>query len=196
MKTLQESKIGDTLYSIKTPKSQIPPFPGFQIPTPMVFAGIYPEEEEGFKDLESSIHKLLLTDTSIEIRGQHSQALGPGFRCGFLGVLHLEIFKDRLAAEYGVGALITRPNTAYRVVLKKGGYLEVHTPQDVEGILGDQILCWEEILAHATIVPLSCKLFLTQQIIIYINYYLHKLLYHPLCSKYYIETILLNLVNK
>ena len=108
MKTVQEARVGETIYHTK---KAVVPFPGFKPAKPMVFAGIFPVDEEEFDVLRDSIEKLTLNDASVRVEKKNSMALGLGFRCGFLGLLHMDVFKQRLEQEYGFQ--LSRPPRAY-----------------------------------------------------------------------------------
>nr|CAG4712546.1 unnamed protein product [Naegleria fowleri] len=118
MKSTKEAQIGDTLYLCD---SKIEPLPGFKQAKPMVYAGIYPLETAEFDKLRDVIDKLLLTDRSVTIEKETSAALGTGFRCGFLGLLHMDVFKQRLAQEFTVETIITAPTVTYKVVMPSSG---------------------------------------------------------------------------
>ena len=107
MKSVSEAHIGDTFFDDKVSKEQIRPFPGYETPQSMVYSGIYPEDPDDYEELEKSLKKLCLTDGSISISYESSAALGSGFRCGFLGMLHLDVFRQRLVDEYDMSAIIT-----------------------------------------------------------------------------------------
>jgi translation elongation factor EF-4 len=107
MKSVSEAHIGDTFFDDKVQKEQIRPLPGYETPQSMVYSGIYPEDPDDYEELEKSLKKLCLTDGSISISYESSAALGSGFRCGFLGMLHLDVFRQRLIDEYDMSAIIT-----------------------------------------------------------------------------------------
>lgn len=128
MKTLKEARVGDTIYHIKKP---VPPFPGFKPSKPMVFAGIYPIENIDFEFLKDAIDKLTLNDASVKVEKKTSVALGLGFRCGFLGLLHMDVFKQRLEQEYGLSVIATAPSVLYKVKLKyTGEMIDIESPSD------------------------------------------------------------------
>jgi translation factor GUF1, mitochondrial len=150
MKTVQEARIGDTLYHTKHP---VKPFPGFKPAKPMVFAGLYPIDSSEFDQLRDAIEKLTLNDASVTVEKKSSTALGLGFRCGFLGLLHMEVFKQRLEQEYAISPIVTAPSVRYKVVMK--GTMEERDienpsefpePQTMETIL-------EPIIKATVIVP-------------------------------------------
>jgi len=118
MKTIHEARIGDTVYHEKNP---VIAFPGFKPAKPMVFAGIYPVDSEEFELLRDAIDKLILNDASVTVEKKTSPALGLGFRCGFLGLLHMDVFKQRLEQEYGLTVIATAPSVRYQVKMKHSG---------------------------------------------------------------------------
>jgi translation elongation factor EF-4 len=93
MKSISDAHVGDTFFDEKIPKESIIPFPGYESPKAMVFAGIYSEDPDDYEELEKSLQKLCLTDGSVTFNYESSAALGSGFRCGFLGLLHLDVFR-------------------------------------------------------------------------------------------------------
>ena len=126
IKTSKEVRVGDTITHVDVPcKSAIE---GFQEVKPMVFTGVYPIETEDFENLRSSLEKLQLNDASLTFQPESSVALGFGFRCGFLGLLHMEIVQERLSREFNMEVITTVPNVSYRIYDKKGGMTEVHNP--------------------------------------------------------------------
>jgi elongation factor 4 len=148
MKTVQEARVGDTVYH---PKQPVIPFPGFKPAKPMVFAGIYPTDTEDFEQLREAIEKLTLNDASVSVEKKNSTALGLGFRCGFLGLLHMDVFKQRLEQEYNVTVIATAPSVLYRVELAHSGKIidiespaEFPDPHQIETIL--------EPIINATII--------------------------------------------
>ena len=128
MKTVQEARVGETLYQSKKP---VVPFPGFKPAKPMVFAGIFPIDSEEFELLRDSIEKLTLNDASVRVEKTNSAALGLGFRCGFLGLLHMDVFKQRLEQEYGLTVIITAPSVLYKVKIEHTGEtLDIESPSE------------------------------------------------------------------
>jgi translation factor GUF1, mitochondrial len=115
MRTVKEARIGDTVHIDKKP---VEIFPGFKPAKPMVFAGIYPVDTTDFEVLRDAIEKLLLNDASVQVEKKSSAALGLGFRCGFLGLLHMEVFKQRLEQEYDLSVIATNPSVLYRITMK------------------------------------------------------------------------------
>lgn len=126
IKTSKEVKVGDTITHVKRPASKA--IEGFEEVKPMVFAGVYPIDSEDFEDLRSSLEKLQLNDASLTFQPESSVALGFGFRCGFLGLLHMEIIQERLDREFDMDVITTVPNVSYKVYDKKGEMKEVHNP--------------------------------------------------------------------
>jgi Elongation factor G C-terminus len=107
------------------------PLPGYKDVKPTVFAGLYPTDSDDYPDLRDALEKLKLNDASLFYEPETSQALGFGFRCGFLGLLHMEIVRERLEREFDLDLLVTAPNVAYRVFTAIGQELEVHSPADM-----------------------------------------------------------------
>ena len=126
IKTSSEVKVGDTITHVARPCEKA--IEGFQEAKPMVFAGVYPIEAEDFEDLRASLEKLQLNDSSLSFTPESSVALGFGFRCGFLGLLHMEIVQERLDREFDMNVITTVPNVSYNVYLKDGSKVEVHNP--------------------------------------------------------------------
>ena len=122
MKTIEEACVGDTLSAVSDPQ---PPLPGFRQPQPMVFAGLFPLEESGFEALRYAMSKFQLKDGSVAVENEQSRSLGRGLRCGFLGMLHMEVVQQRLLAEHDVEVLITAPTVPLRATLKDGTELAV-----------------------------------------------------------------------
>ena len=126
IKKATEVKVGDTITSAENPCAQA--IAGFEEVKPMVFAGIYPIEPEDFENLRASLEKLQLNDASLSFQPESSTALGFGFRCRFLGLLHMEIVQERLDREFNMDVITTVPNVSYIIHTKKGDVLEVHNP--------------------------------------------------------------------
>ena len=126
IKTSKEVRVGDTITHVNNPCEKA--IEGFEEVKPMVFAGVYPIETEDFENLRASLEKLQLNDASLTFAPESSAALGFGFRCGFLGLLHMEIIQERLGREFDMDVITTVPNVSYRVYDKKGGMTEVHNP--------------------------------------------------------------------
>lgn len=126
IKTATEVKVGDTITHTANPCEKA--ISGFEEVKPMVFAGVYPIETEDFENLRASLEKLQLNDASLTFQPESSIALGFGFRCGFLGLLHMEIIQERLDREFNMDVITTVPNVSYMVYDKQGGVKEVHNP--------------------------------------------------------------------
>lgn len=150
MKTIKEARVGDT---ISHPKSNITPFPGFKPAKPMVFAGIFPVDTSEFELLADAIEKLTLNDASVHVEKKTSTALGLGFRCGFLGLLHMDVFKQRLEQEYDLDIIATAPSVMYYIELKHNqGKIAIENPADFpDPSKIEQIL--EPMLSATIIVP-------------------------------------------
>jgi len=129
IKESKEIKVGDTITSSERPCDE--PIHGFEDVKPMVFAGIFPIDNDDFEDLRDSLEKLQLNDASLVFEPETSAALGFGFRCGFLGMLHLEIVQERLQREFDMDVITTIPNVSYQAYTKKGAQLEVRTPSEL-----------------------------------------------------------------
>ncbi|MFC2771420.1 translation elongation factor 4 [Porphyromonas endodontalis] len=148
IKTSKEVRVGDTITHIARPAPEA--IEGFEEVKPMVFAGVYPIETEDFENLRTSLEKLQLNDASLTFTPESSVALGFGFRCGFLGLLHMEIVQDRLDREFGMNVITTVPNVSYQVYDKKGAMSEVHNPSGLpDPTLIDHI---DEPYIRATII--------------------------------------------
>ncbi|HYW97228.1 MAG TPA: translation elongation factor 4 [Bacteroidales bacterium] len=132
IKTSREVKVGDTITQVDRPCKQ--PIAGFEDVKPMVFAGIYPVDADEYEDLRASIEKLQLNDASLTFIPESSAALGFGFRCGFLGLLHMEIIQERLEREFDMNVITTVPNVSYKVYTTKEGIIEVHNPSGLPDV--------------------------------------------------------------
>jgi GTP-binding protein LepA len=128
LKEVSRLRVGDTLTSEARPASN--PLPGYKEVKPTVFAGLFPTDSDEYPELRDALEKLKLNDASLFYEPETSQALGFGFRCGFLGLLHLEIVRERLEREFDLDLLVTAPNVAYRVETKAGEEVEVHNPAE------------------------------------------------------------------
>jgi len=130
-KEVSECRVGDTVFSGAANKSEakIIPLPGYKEVKPMVFAGIFPRDGSDFKELREAMDKLKLNDAALSYEPERSDALGFGFRCGFLGLLHLEVFQERLRREYNLDLIVTIPSVAYKVYKTDGEELIIRTPQ-------------------------------------------------------------------
>jgi len=148
IKTSREVRVGDTITHVERPCDAA--IDGFEEVKPMVFAGVYPIETEDFENLRASLEKLQLNDASLTFQPESSLALGFGFRCGFLGLLHMEIVQERLGREFDMDVITTVPNVSYRVYDKKGVMTEVHNPSGLpEATLIDRI---EEPYIRASVI--------------------------------------------
>jgi GTP-binding protein LepA len=125
-KDVQECSVGDTLTNNNRPANE--PLPGYVELKPMVFAGLYPADGEDYNNLRTALEKLRLNDASLSIEPENSVALGFGFRCGFLGLMHLEIVQERLEREYDLDLIVTAPSVAYQVVMHDGATVRVDNP--------------------------------------------------------------------
>ena len=154
IKTATEVKVGDTITTVEGGASEA--IAGFEEVKPMVFAGVYPIETEDFEDLRASLEKLQLNDASLTFQPESSVALGFGFRCGFLGLLHMEIIQERLDREFDMDVITTVPNVSYLVYDKQGEVREVHNPAGMpDQTLIDHI---EEPFIRATVITTTSYL--------------------------------------
>ena len=129
LKTVRDCRVGDTLTSLT--KQASTPLPGYRKAKPMVFAGIYPVEGEDYADLKDALEKLQLNDASLEYLPETSQALNFGFRCGFLGMFHMEIIQERIEREYDLDIIVTSPSVEYEVVLRTGEVIRIDSPANL-----------------------------------------------------------------
>jgi GTP-binding protein LepA len=129
LKDVSRLRVGDTLTSERKPAAE--PLPGYKDVKPMVFAGLFPTDSDDYPDLRDALERLKLNDAALFYEPETSQALGFGFRCGFLGLLHMEIVRERLEREFDLDLLVTAPNVAYRVLERNGEWLEVHNPAEM-----------------------------------------------------------------
>jgi GTP-binding protein LepA len=129
LKDVSRLRVGDTLTTRKAGASS--PLPGYKDVKPMVFAGLFPTDSDDYPELRDALEKLKLNDAALFYEPETSQALGFGFRCGFLGLLHMEIVRERLEREFDLDLLVTAPNVAYNVKNKNGAWVEVHNPADM-----------------------------------------------------------------
>ena len=129
LKDVARLRVGETLTSGATPASE--PLPGYKDVKPMVFAGLFPTDSDEYPELRDALEKLKLNDASLAYEPETSQALGFGFRCGFLGLLHMEIVRERLEREFDLDLLVTAPTVAYRVLRPTGELIEVHNPAEM-----------------------------------------------------------------
>lgn len=129
LKTVREARVGDTITLAAQPAQE--PLPGYRKVKPMVFAGIYPVEGEDYANLKDALEKLQLNDASLVFEPETSQALNFGFRCGFLGMFHMEIIQERLEREYDLDIIVTAPSVEYEVVLLDGSLIRIDSPADL-----------------------------------------------------------------
>jgi GTP-binding protein LepA len=129
LKDVSRLRVGDTLTAESRPATE--PLPGYKDVKPMVFSGLYPSDSDDYPELRDALERLKLNDASLFYEPETSQALGFGFRCGFLGLLHMEIVRERLEREFDLDLLVTAPNVAYRVMKPAGEWIEVHNPADM-----------------------------------------------------------------
>ena len=129
LKDVSRLRVGDTLTAERNPAAE--PLPGYKDVKPMVFAGLFPTDSDEYPDLRDALERLKLNDAALFYEPETSQALGFGFRSGFLGLLHMEIVRERLEREFDLDLLVTAPNVAYRVLERNGEWLEVHNPAEM-----------------------------------------------------------------
>jgi GTP-binding protein LepA len=145
LKSVSECRVGDTFTYKANPASE--PLPGYRQVKPMVFAGIYPVEGDDYHELKDALEKLQLNDASLVYEPETSQALNFGFRCGFLGMFHMEIVQERLEREYDLDIIVTAPSVAYEVVLQSGEVLRIDSPAELpnEGSIAEVREPWMDI---------------------------------------------------
>jgi GTP-binding protein LepA len=129
IKEVADTRVGDTITDERPPRAE--PLPGFRPAIPVVFCGLFPVDAANFEDLRAAMGKLRLNDASFSYEMETSAALGFGFRCGFLGLLHLEIIQERLAREFNLDLIATAPSVIYKISLRNGDQLEIHNPVDM-----------------------------------------------------------------
>jgi GTP-binding protein LepA len=129
LKDVSRLRVGDTVTSLRNPATEA--LPGYKDVKPMVFAGLFPTDSDDYPELRDALERLKLNDAALFYEPETSQALGFGFRCGFLGLLHMEIVRERLEREFDLDLLVTAPNVAYRVLTRAGEELEVHNPSEM-----------------------------------------------------------------
>ena len=148
MKSVSDAQIGDTFFQ---EGKKIEPYPGYETPKAVVFAGIYPEVVDDYEELEKSLKKLCLTDGSVKLQYESSVALGSGFRCGFLGMLHMDVFRQRLQEEYDLAAIVTQPNVSYQCAVRnQEELLTIDNPGETPK--AELIQYWKEAIVTATII--------------------------------------------
>lgn len=145
LKTVSECRVGDTITQALKPAEK--PLPGYQKVKPMVFAGVYPTEGEDYSNLKEALEKLQLNDASLTYEPESSEALNFGFRCGFLGLFHMEIIQERLEREYNLDVVFTAPSVEYKVDLKDGSTIMIDSPADLpdEGEIVEIYEPWMEL---------------------------------------------------
>ena len=148
IRDIREVPVGDTMTSAVRPATA--PIPGFSSMKPMVFASIYPTENEDFERLRESLKKLQLNDAALVFEPETSEAFGPGFRCGFLGLLHMDIVRERLEREFDLDLILTSPNVEYHVLTRSGEYIEVRNPSQFPDFSEVELV--EEPYVRGTIV--------------------------------------------
>jgi GTP-binding protein LepA len=156
IKEVSHTAAGDTILDARNPAEEL--LPGYQEARPMVFAGLYPTDSDDYEELRDALDRLRLNDASLHFEPETSAALGFGFRCGFLGLLHMEIIQERLDREFGVDLITTVPNVEYHVRLTNGELLHVETPTKLpdraaiesiaEPIVNARILCPSEYIGN------------------------------------------------
>ena len=150
IKNIRDTRVGDTVTRDADPCDDA--LPGFREVKPMVFTGLYPMNPDDYTGLREALEKLQLNDSAFTFEPETSAALGFGFRCGFLGLLHMEVIQERLEREYSVSLITTMPNVKYRIVLKNGGVLEVENPANVPAS-GDIERIEEPYVRTETVTP-------------------------------------------
>lgn len=124
-----QSIVGDTITKVSNPTDK--PVPGYKAAMPVVFCGLYPVDNKDYEDLKDALEKLKLNDSSITFEPESSKALGSGYRCGFLGLLHMEVAQERLEREYGLNLITTAPSVVYKVYMNKGEVIEIDNPSNL-----------------------------------------------------------------
>ncbi|MBI0067367.1 MULTISPECIES: translation elongation factor 4 [Snodgrassella] len=150
VKELGSAKVGDTITQAREPASE--PLPGFKEVQPQVFAGLYPVESHDYDALREALEKLQLNDAALKFEPEVSQALGFGFRCGFLGLLHLEIVQERLEREFNMDLITTAPTVVYEILMKSGERLEIENPSKLPDI-GTLEAIYEPIITATILLP-------------------------------------------
>ena len=149
MKSIKDAHIGDTFY-LQGERNEIEPFTGYEPPQCMVYAGFYPENATKYENCEKAINSVLLTDGSVDFKYESSSALGGGFRLGFLGMLHMDVFRQRLLDEHLMNVIITNPSVTYKCELKNGEKMLVDNPVDAPEAMS--IEQWYEMYCNTTIL--------------------------------------------
>jgi len=148
IKQVRDTRVGDTITHEKRPCTT--PLPGFKPSIPVVFCGLFPVDAADFEDMRDAIEKLALNDASFTFEMETSAALGFGFRCGFLGLLHLEVIRDRIEREYNIDLITTAPSVVYKILMRDGEEIELHNPADMPDPAGIEHI--EEPRIKATIL--------------------------------------------
>lgn len=148
IKDITDTRVGDTVTSAVNPADK--PLPGYREMAPMVYAGLYPTDNAKYVDLREALEKLKLNDAALEFEPESSQALGFGFRCGFLGMLHMDVVQERLEREFNLNLITTAPSVTYRANLTDGSVKEVENPSDMPET--SEIRSIEEPYVKATVM--------------------------------------------
>ena len=163
LKTVKECRVGDTITNIRQPTSH--PLAGYKHPKPMVFSGIYPVEGEDYNNLKEALEKLQLNDAALVYEPETSQALNFGFRCGFLGLFHMEIIQERLEREYDLDIVITAPSVEYKIINRDGSVVLIDSPVQLPDEVGIEeiqepwmkVMIFSPIEYYGTIMELAIK---------------------------------------
>src|SRR5699024_9552704 len=148
VKDVKDARVGDTITDANNPTPK--PLPGYKQVTPMVYCGIYPAEGEDFNTVREALEKLQVNDAALIFEPESSAALGFGFRCGFLGLLHMEIIQERLDREFGLSIIATAPSVIYKIIKKDGRVLEIQNPTEMPD--PTEIESMEEPIVNASIM--------------------------------------------
>lgn len=148
IKTVGDTRVGDTITDAARPTAE--PLPGYRKINPMVFCGLYPIDTSDYNDLREALEKLQLNDASLQFEPETSQALGFGFRCGFLGLLHMEIIQERIEREFNIDLITTAPSVIYRVTMTNGEVIEIDNPSKMPEVQKIEMI--EEPYVSATVM--------------------------------------------
>ena len=153
IRDMKKARVGDTVH-LAAQSASVAPLAGVAPSKPMVWASLFPASSSEFESLRSALERLVLNDSAVEVKKESSNALGAGFRCGFLGVLHLDVFHQRLKQEHSTDVIVTAPSVEYEATLSNGDTITAVTPSDLEGKLprGVKVVSMAEPMVHATIV--------------------------------------------
>ena len=132
LKTTREARVGDTVTLAKTPATEA--LPGYKNVLPFVYAGFFPVSNDQYKELKEAIEKLSLSDSALRFEPENSPVLGFGLRIGFLGLLHMDIIRERLEREFGLDLIVTNPSTNYEVVMANGEIFEIKSAADLPDV--------------------------------------------------------------